>query len=322
MNIDFNVLIIDDDTDYSDYAKSQLEDFISENNLLPNIITKSKFDKSNCEGIGNRFDLIIVDYNLPNNTYGTEFIENIRSYSLLPDIVFYSSTSSIEEIIQTENNNKRVPLINLLQKGIYYSNSEKMVDIAKQVILKIIKREEKINGFRGLVLSNVSEFESIVNTILLSLLTSLPDNKRDDLISYVQNELRDVANTNAKKISEFNANLDLEALFDCKNRCLDHYRRTKIMNHFLKELGCKTIVFQDYVDEVLQLRNSLGHVSYSQKDDAEFYSFVFKEEVVHLTPKYCSDKREMLLRWKNKFELILDELKGNAKNLNTQKWTK
>ena len=52
-----------------------------------------------------------------------------------------------------------------------------------------------------------------------------------------------------------------------------------------------------------------------EKDDAEFYSFVFKDEVVRLTPKYCSDKREMLLRWKNKFELILDELKGNAKKL-------
>lgn len=314
MNRDFSILIIDDDTDYSDGVEEQLEDYLRENQLVPRITCKTKFNQKECDTIGNKYDLIIVDYNLPNNTYGTSFISKIRSISLLPDIIFYSSKSSIDVISENEENDNREPLMNLLQKGIYFSNSEKMVDIAKQVISKIILREEKTNGFKGLVLSSVSEYESLVNAINDSLVKRIPKEKVDSFAFYCQDILKEMMKNSEKHLCDFSTTFDLVKLLNDENRWMDHYKRTRIMNHLLKELGFKYIDYDEYVATVLNLRNSLGHVFCEQEDGEEFYSFVCNGKTMKLTPEYCKEKRKMLLEWKTLFDSILDDVSNDIHN--------
>lgn len=303
MDIKFNILMIEDDSHFARETKENLEDNITSLNLIPNIISKSSYSNDKIKDIGAKFDLLLVDYNLQNDEVGTTLISKVRNFSMLPDIIFYSSLSSIEEIITREEKEKRVSLINLLQKGIYFSKSEDLDRIANDVIKKIINREVKINGFKGMVLSYVSEYEEIVNNIIIESLKKMSDHTF--LQSYISEKILGNISEKARKNKEsYDLNEDTQktiTILDSHNRDIDHAKRFRIMNKILEENNFETISYEEYKCNVLDLRNSLSHIQ-TINDDIENIHYVFRinNRVQTLTSDYCSDIRHLLSSYKKR----------------------
>ena len=188
--------------------------------------------------IGNKYDLILVDYNLSNaqgSKFGTEIISAIRKKSLLPDIIFYSSLNTIDDIVKQEKKDNRTDLISILQNGIYYTSAElnSFYDTVQKVIQKILSREQKINGFKGMVLSSISEFERIVNNILKLSLSRMDGSQKETFKKYILSHILEEHADDIKDILENFRNGDcdksLDSLLDADNRYLDHNKRTRIM---------------------------------------------------------------------------------------------
>lgn len=269
MNLSFDILWIEDDYDFYDSWNETINEFILKQNLKPNIKYKKTISDKEIKEIDNQYDLILIDYNLSNNNdekYGTQIIQMIRKKSLLPDIVFYSSINSIEDIITKETQENRTSVISLLQNGIYYTKSDSgsFVGTIEQVITKILLREQKINGFKGMLLSSVSEYERMVNEILDKCKDRLDNEQKTILKEYiVTNVLNEQSKTLSDTIDDFcKAECDesLSMLFDPKNRCLDHFKRTKIMKKAIAILFEYDFMLDDY-GKFISLRNCLSHVS-------------------------------------------------------------
>jgi CheY-like chemotaxis protein len=310
MNIDFCVLCIDDDSDFTEQLNDELTEVIRSHNLLPKIDAFKEYSQEKAKKIGNKYDLILVDYNLPNRQVGTEIISRIRKSSMLPDIIFYSSVSTIDEIIQKEKQENRESLLEILQKGIYFSDAHNLFLLAEQVINKIITREEKINGFRGIVLSFVSEYETLVNDIIDRALQIMTDYSKID--KYIEHDiLGEIKDKAIKEFDKFNQNESIvksKEVTSSENRHLDHSKRVRIMNRILNEIGQPDFEVEKYNQDIIKMRNALGHISITQDGENQYYTFVVDSIITQLTPDFCNTKRKELLEWKLILTNILQKM--------------
>lgn len=313
MNIEFKILWIDDDNDFTEELMDELKFNVESLNVIPDIKCFKQFTNEQASRVGNKYDLILVDYNLSNEKVGTEIISRIRSNFMLPDIVFYSSVSSIDEIIKKENDAGRESIISILQKGIYFCSSDELTTISKKVVKKIVSRDEKINGFRGIVLSFVAEYESVVNEVIKIGLSKISD--KTNLNKYIESRVLDEIQKEAsKKLNRFRLNENPDKSFEIvndQNHTLDHSKKVRIMNEILRQVGKSEFDINNYQENILKLRNSLGHIKYEQNCDEEYYSFYLDGNITYLTSEYCSEKRKELLTWKNELDIILDSLISN-----------
>lgn len=312
MNIEFNILCIDDDSDFTDQLVDELSDVVKTHNLIPKIDAYKEYSQEKARKIGNKYDLILVDYNLPNKQVGTEIISRIRKSAMLPDIIFYSSVSTIEDIMQKEKIENRESLLDILQKGIYFTDANRLFSLSEQVIKKIVTREEKINGFRGIVLSFVSDYETLVNEIIEKAFYILNDSSNID--QYIDNDiLGEIKNKAIREYDKFNQSTSLsksKEVTHADNRHIDHSKRVRIMTRLLNELNISNFEIERYTHEILKLRNALGHISITQDGEDQYYTFEFDSKIVQLTPEFCNSKRQELLEWKMVLTKLVNQIQS------------
>lgn len=310
MDTKFQILWIDDDDEFVEEARLSLEDQIRSLQLVPIIDVRPNYPPEKVRDIGPKYDLLLVDYNLKKNQVGTELISKVRDLSMLPDIVFYSARSGIQEIISIEEKENRESLLSILQKGIYFSNVDHLENIAIDVIKKIIYREEKINGFKGMVLSNVSEFEALVNHIIKLSLTKIDD------YTLIENYLSEkiYANsvltvTNRKAFFDQSSDPSKLSVELEPNRIdIDHSNRTRIMNRILKIIGVQAINYEVYKKEIIDLRNSLSHIHIPDNIDNAHFVFKINETEYELTHELCKSTRDKLISYKADFVRITKDI--------------
>lgn len=308
MNLGFNILWIDDDREFFDNWVDHVKDVLCNYNLLPIIDFKKYLLDNEAQSIKNKYDLILIDYNLSNDRYGTEIIQAIRRKALLPDIIFYSSQLTIESILEKEKDDNRSNLLSILQNGIYYTSADNLIDVAGKVIKKIISREQKINGFKGMVLSSVSEYEFITNHILQSGIELMTESQKIALKKYI---LNDILDEQFKSLGEYKTSFEngeltpsLQELLDKNNRILDHYKRSRIMKKMIKTLFNYDFDLKSY-NKMIDLRNSLGHIPTNPRiDEGEVFINLPNGLGVKFDSKFVIFTRENILKWNNVFEDI------------------
>lgn len=311
MNIFFSILWIEDDYDFFNSTKELIESFLKDSCIEPMIEHKPKLSAEDAKKIGNKYDAIFVDYVLPSDCFGTELIYQIRSNSLLPDIVFYSSLNSLEEIVEKEKNDGRKDLISILKNGIYFTSSNKMADTAIGVIKKIIARDEKINGFKGLVLSSISRFEADVDDLLLTLTNRMSDEQKEKLYSYifeklVKEDIEEISNYYPKPCSPINDSLP--HAISSENRHLNHYKRVRIMKEALKILNIYDFDANAYFD-LTKIRNSLGHIPTNSEILNKPIMIKVGKEIVEFNHQFVIDTRKKLNHWRDVFDDLKEKVK-------------
>jgi len=171
MKTSFNIAWVDDN--FNDPAMdlaSQLRRKIERKNSFSLVtkdvyaeVTKGDFNAllSNLAAtidLSNSIDLILIDYELGNNTTGEKIANKFRAKLPSVDILFYSGKQDAEDLRQ------------LIAKenvdGIYCVGRRNLAEGTYAVIENIINRSHKISTLRGLILNSVCEMDHMIREIL------------------------------------------------------------------------------------------------------------------------------------------------------------
>jgi len=111
-------------------------------------------------------DLFVIDYNLKNNLFGGDVVEEIRrNNDIYTDIVFYSSLQS--SLITAVKNSFDSESSMEYFDGVYIAPlGDEFTEKVRSVIVKIIKSWYNVHSIRGIVLSKASKFEQLVTNII------------------------------------------------------------------------------------------------------------------------------------------------------------
>lgn len=159
MNRYFNILWFEDELSWFNMEQRRVVQIITGHHLIPNIVRKNGDDFDVGEVSDNRYDLIVVDFQLADTT-GTNIVSAIRANSVLTDTLFYSSEKDkMLAAIQ-----KAIPPID----GIYYTERDYIIFTEKitGLIRKIVKRSEDLVNLRGFVLDDSCDFELRIKELL------------------------------------------------------------------------------------------------------------------------------------------------------------
>ena len=111
-------------------------------------------------------DLFVIDYNLKNNLFGGDVVEEIRrNNDIYTDIVFYSSLQS--SLITAVKNSFDSESSMEYFDGVYIAPlGDEFTEKVRSVIVKVIKSWYNVHSIRGVVLSKASKFEQLVTNII------------------------------------------------------------------------------------------------------------------------------------------------------------
>lgn len=274
MKLDYNILWFEDDNksfnDKKIFIKSILDDF-----YLNFPEPRHEVDGKNIDTIDySKYDLIIADMNLAKQEKAMSLLDKIRKQNIFTEVLFYSSDGE---------NAVRKELANYNIDGAYCSgrNIEDFEFKAREVIQTIIKKTQDLVNLRGLVMSEVSELDSLMEDIIFKYYsTKTIDSKEwkkftSKIIKNAQDSLKKRL---LPKYEEVEKNGTIEKKPLCSRDCIhiwyntnditeilkdfefDSSKKAHTIHEIIKELGCSAdFSFSEYNDEIIIVRNDLAH---------------------------------------------------------------
>lgn len=193
MKTDYKILWIDDEHRYVSgdvrNIRSLLESYGVELTVNPIVVTpdhcptKEASFSSAIEDID--LDMVFVDFNMPEQ--GDKIIRHIRDtlhHYHLP-ILFYTGNELAEQTLQEHivASNKGEKFLANISDGIYFCHRDHIFDKAKLILTSLLKKENKAQNGRGLLMDRVSEVDVKLITALKVLWRQVPEEKREKVIN-------------------------------------------------------------------------------------------------------------------------------------------
>lgn len=149
-------------------------------------------------------DLFVIDYNLKNNLFGGDVVEEIRQNNdIYTDIIFYSS--STDSLIDAVKNSFDSESSMKYFDGVYIAPlGDEFTEKVRSVILKIIKSWYNVHSIRGILLSKASKFEQMIANIIYANYRPCLDKLKENLAIKGTNVCESVSNkwSSVKKQSD------------------------------------------------------------------------------------------------------------------------
>ena len=304
MNTDFNVLWFEDNEEWFNSIREEIEEYL--NDLCFNLrIThfKSVLDENLEKYIENKnFDLIFADLNLNQddneNDKGSEAISLLRKKNILADVLFYSTdgVDKIKSIMKSE-----------VFEGVYTSVRDDTLfpDRAKQLIDKIVKRSEDFLNIRGLVLDTVSDFDEKLKDLIRKYLAISNEKDRTVINDYAYEKVCDHMKKNLSKAKKYKDNFIIDALEN--SFLIDSFKLSQIVNKIFKDKYKDFAPMKNFHDnydlKILKERNKLAHAKKEPEANGVFY---FEDKIGNKTI-YNSDKCREIRSDVNSYTELLDE---------------
>ncbi|MPQ66796.1 MULTISPECIES: hypothetical protein [unclassified Pseudomonas] len=259
MRLDFNVLWVDDQPNgvaaqiMSIKSKMAAEGFEFKPRQCTTI---AQVESAISEDVfTDEVDLILVDWDLGNDTHGEDAIERIRQIVQYKDVVFYSGQASVVELRQKVYEKEL--------EGVYCAGRADLVDEVVGVFESLIKKVLDLDHTRGIVMGATSDIDHMVNSCL-----TLAHGKLDDAgkAKFIEEAMRRVAKQVQNIISQgekLSGSPSVETLF--KSHMLftsDHRLRLLASILGMDEFAAHTAgvaTVKLYRERVVQNRNTLGH---------------------------------------------------------------
>lgn len=259
MRLDFNVLWIDDQPEHvasqstSIALKMSAEGF----EFKPRRCTTIEEMKSAIseDVFTDEIDLILVDWDLGNDTHGEDAIGHIRQIVQYKDVVFYSGQASVEDLRQKA-------FVRQLE-GVYCASRSELVDEVIGVFESLIKKVLDLDHTRGIVMGATSDIDFMVNRCLKLAHDRLDYEGQTKLIEAAMDRVEKQVNNLIKLGDSLKSSPSLDALFEAHMLFTSDHRLRLLasilrMTEFAEySAGVKTVV--SYRDGVVHNRNTLGH---------------------------------------------------------------
>lgn len=305
MDINFKILIIDDNDDIIETYSEELTEYMLGKGFklsIDNLRSQQEYLQKNVEL--NKFNLFLIDLNFDTIELGTYFIDEIKKKCPVADILFYSSDG---KAIMAQRQSKDY-------EGIYFAQRDDTVDeilpTAKKLLDKGIKNSESIVNVRGIILQNMSicdeKIKEKLDYFCLHFDGDWGNFKKktfvyiDKSISHKYRYFLKAINYDAKDINfanrnsaEFtNSEIELSVLYS-DYRIVDSKTKFQILCYFLNYFNIDCTILSERYEELSDVRNLLAHkVEYNEDGDIVLRN---EKKVIILNEENCRNIRVKLL---------------------------
>lgn len=261
MKLDYNILWVDDRIKERPFQKilGETKDFLSYQHFNCNIIETEDFNEfKEIFSKKNEFDIIITDYTLNDETFGSQVIDFVRdSKHNFTEIFFYSANDNVKDIKLFSNN--RITFFQLTGGDYKELGSEIM-----EVINQTIKKFQNIVAMRGMIMNETSSLDVEIEDILSKII----DKGDQKIIEIIKKKFLKTNSDFAERIS--NCDVVSELLKDIG---ANHRVRSIIRNIDNGEIKD---ILSDYTKQIIEVRNQFAHAVL----DSETNTFKTKNGIV------------------------------------------
>jgi hypothetical protein len=309
MRLDFNVLWVDDQPDY---VRAQFKP------IAAHMESQGfEFNPTHCQTVeevraritsdvfNDEVDLILVDWDLGNDVWGQDAIDEIRVQIPYKDVIFYSARTSLDDL-RSLASGARVD-------GIFCAARDELVDEVINVFDSLVRRVLDLDHTRGIVMGATSDIDHMVNECLRHAHGRLDDDGRKKLIAqgikFIDDRLKDLT----KRVERLRGAADLGPLLEAQ-LIFTAYDRLHMLSGVLK-----MDVFQDhagsresvttYMTAVVPDRNVMGH-QVADPGDGPKKVINAKGEAIGIDE--ARELRRSILGLRSDFRALLAALQGGA----------
>lgn len=306
MRLEYRILWVDDQIE--DFIEMGIKDEL--NTFLENLSFRPEIDCYETAEIAEHvlkekdFDLILSDYNIDGSKSGKDLINRIREGEIFTEILFYSAKSDFDEVAKGLYQD-RVSYLSLVNDDGFRAFKRKVT----RLIELTIKKLQELNSIRGLVMAETSSLDSEIVDIISTYLAEENDNS-ETLRKYIIGKVQRSCDDNVKSAKKLNEKSNNELL---KSRIFDSDKKARSLNKLIElqkmqgELLNK--FYDNYRNDVLQVRNDLAHAKSARIDGIEYLVLTSKDGDQHIkwNQAKCVDVRKNLL----KYSTVLQEIRQN-----------
>ena len=303
MSLEYKVLWIDDHKDEFKKEVDALRDFINSLFFIPvidfceDISSAKKFIDTK------KYDVIFSDFNIDEES-GKDFIDYIRGKSVNTEVLFYSGQSQLPE-----GKLERVSFF----FGIGSGWSEKLLKKMENLISLTVDKLNDLSQLRGLVVTEVSELDVMMKTIVSTYCMLSDDNEkhlRDYIVDKIEKRTKKILKTidcNSNCFHEWKDRFIPDIIFE---QGFDSYNTARALLYIIKEKKYANSNFLDnYKNEIIQNRNILAHCQAKMEEDGNEVLITSREDKRY-TPDDINLIRKNIIKYHKMFEAILFELKN------------
>lgn len=256
MRLKYNILWFENDEDYIESAKQGIEDFLDDLgfSLEVEAYSGSAFDEA---VVGNeKWNLILMDYDLGEEKTGDGVIETIRNLHIPTEVIFYSSIiDNVENVVNKKS-----------FEGLYWCDRDKEFDDKVRTIIGLtLRKVMDVTNMRGLVMAECADIDQKMDEII----TYCHDVKGEEEQTAFKAELVGIIQESCGACERRTASFDPEKVginIVQDTRVFYTANKVKALQNITKpyaKAGKMTEYrkkFNVHSGEVINLRNNLAHV--------------------------------------------------------------
>lgn len=315
MRLKYRILWIENEQDWVESIEDQIQDYLDD---LGFIYEKKLIGKEETGIDYNSYDLILMDLNLADQPNGAELITKIRDLGAYTDVVFYSA-SGINEL-RAKGREKEL-------EGVYYSGrtpDSLFINKVEAVIDSTIKKIQDLNNVRGLVMSEVSELDERMLSLIDFYFISKATEKKT--ATFKKHLVKDVEKATKRRLSESEIcdkkcehrwnKLPIEDII--KDFEFDASRKAHAINLIVEMEGIPYTnkygqnFFDDYQKDMLSMRNNLAHCVSSSIDGKEV--LITKKGSIIFDDNAFNEIRKQIQSYNSFLDIIEDTINRDDQN--------
>ena len=263
----YNILWVDDRKDEFvelDYPNKLIE-YVSEQFFDASLDFCETVDEGKKAIEAKKYDVIFSDYNIGDNDKGDDFISFVRSRNVNTEILFYSALNTVPEL-----NKDRISFYNIPTPG----GHPRLLERMKLLIDLTIEKLSNLQVIRGIVMSEVSELDILMETIIHKYFVETATDEKTAL--FHEHITNDVERSVKRKLSP---------KIECEKQCVHKWREKNIEDiigslEFESSKKAQSVHYilstmkdvypmgqsfsKDYGNDIITMRNDLAHcISYN-----------------------------------------------------------
>jgi len=300
MKINYNLLWIEDNKGWYSTTKELFEDLMEDLGFKLNCKNCKTLNEVNEEIRKNNlkpYDLFLIDFTLAGSPDGDQIINLIRSNEenpILTDILFYST-----DVQSVKDSMSEYGL-----EGVYTSHRKDVERKFELVVNTTIKKIQEVNSMRGLIMSETSDLDDLMLTIIQKLLSSEIKNSIEE---YIMREIISTSEKNHLNCTSQTKEIN-EKIKD--SRIFTTLHKAKCINKLFKEkkIGVDKF-FEGYNQHIISTRNIFAHVKevINDQGNSVLISHMTGQEEI-FNEERCIAIRKKLIEYRNILESINNDV--------------
>jgi hypothetical protein len=257
MRLDFNVLWVDDQparvAAQISAIKKDMEDEGFDFKPVPCKTMAELTGKISDNVFTDEIDLVLVDWDLGEETKGQQVIAKVRQRLQYKDVVFYSANTAPGEL--------RKLAFEAGLEGVFCSDRDGLRIEVIGVFESLVKKVLDIDHTRGIVMGATSDIDQMVHECVVAIHDKHDEAGKSALVSGALKIIEDRVKSLSKQLDKLKEDKTMSTLLKA-HMMFTAADRLRILARHLKEDGKHGTAHQSvtmYLSDVVPRRNNLGH---------------------------------------------------------------